>query len=464
MKRSRFRMRKNIYSILWIVILGASVYLLVRYAALSFLGHIGQADSLKERAAIHIFSNVLESGSHIIRYTANNEETYPFPVSLLADEFAVHEFLIDHTPKAVYSNQMDFSFYINSETKLENEKEAKTSDTKKKQVIGYHHINNSFLTMEYILTNGAVFHNLEEAENNSLYLVKKINQQNQLEVGFLEGDIHKQENDYSNDALVRETMTLSDGTLFTLDQLKDIDFLIRNFYIVDGTTRVTDSLFDAEKLLSMDMTLKQDEEAPQILIYHTHSQEAYIDSRKNKIEDSVVGVGAYLASILKEQYGYNVIHDPSTYDLINGVEDRNKAYNYALDGIEKILKENPTIEVVIDIHRDDGKARVTTIDGKESARIMLFNGLSRDSKGPITHLDNPNLQDNLAFSLQLQLKSLEKYPGLFYKNYLKCYRYNLHVRPKSILVELGTDENTLKSAKNAMIYFAEVLDAVLKGK
>ena len=227
-----------------------------------------------------------------------------------------------------------------------------------------------------------------------MYLVEKINQQNQLEVGFLEGDIHKQENDYSKDAVARETMTLSDGTLFTLDQLKDIDFLIRNFYIVDGTTRVTDSLFDAEKLLSMDMTLKQDEEAPQILIYHTHSQEAYIDSRKNKIEDSVVGVGAYLASILKEQYGYNVIHDPSTYDLKNGVEDRNKAYNYALDGIEKILKENPTIEVVIDIHRDDGKARVTTIEGKESARIMLFNGLSRDSKNPITHLDNPNLQDN----------------------------------------------------------------------
>jgi stage II sporulation protein P len=95
---------------------------------------------------------------------------------------------------------------------------------------------------------------------------------------------------------------------------------------------------------------------------------------------------------------------------------------------------------------------------------MLFNGLSRSTSGPLTRLDNPNQQDNLAFSLQLQLKSLEKYPGLFYKNYLKSYRFNLHLRPKSILMELGTYKNTLGSAKNAMEPFAEILDAVLQGK
>jgi stage II sporulation protein P len=95
---------------------------------------------------------------------------------------------------------------------------------------------------------------------------------------------------------------------------------------------------------------------------------------------------------------------------------------------------------------------------------MLFNGLSYNQKGPIARLDNPNLQDNLAFSLQLQLKSLEIYPGFFYRNYLEVYRYNLDVRPKSILVELGTHENSLQSAKNAMEPFAKVLDAVLKGQ
>ena len=95
---------------------------------------------------------------------------------------------------------------------------------------------------------------------------------------------------------------------------------------------------------------------------------------------------------------------------------------------------------------------------------MLFNGLSRDKKGPITYLDNPNLADNLAFSLQLQIKSLEKYPGLFFKNYLKYLRFNLHLRPKALLIELGTENNTLQSAKNSMVYLAEILDDVFKDK
>jgi stage II sporulation protein P len=249
-----------------------------------------------------------------------------------------------------------------------------------------------------------------------------------------------------------------------MDQLKDINFLVRNFYIVDKSTKVTDKLFDAEILLSKDMTIKQKNDAPQILIYHTHSQEAYIDSRPGKEADTVVGVGSYLTKILKEQYGYNVIHDKTPYDIVDGKEDRNVAYTMAEKGLEKILSENPSIEVVIDIHRDDGSARVVEINGEKSAQVMLFNGLSRNQSGPITYLDNPNLQDNLAFSLQLQMKSLNLHPGLFIRNYLRNYRYNMHFRQKSLLMELGTDRNTLESAKNAMKPFAQILDAVLEGK
>ena len=259
-------------------------------------------------------------------------------------------------------------------------------------------------------------------------------------------------------------MNTKQGVEYTLEQMKDINFLVRNFYIVESSTRVTDHLFDAEKLLGKDMTIKQKNEKPQILIYHTHSQEDYIDSRPGVPEDTVVGVGTFLKNILEEQYGYNVIQDKTQYDIKNGKLDRNLAYKYALAGIEKILKENPTIEVVIDLHRDALKKRSTMIDGKEVAQVMLLNGLSRDQNGPLAGLDNPNLQENLAFSLQLQLKSQDKYPGLFYKNYLKPLRFNLHVRPKAILMELGTEENTLQSARNAMVPFAEILDDVLQGK
>jgi stage II sporulation protein P len=112
-----------------------------------------------------------------------------------------------------------------------------------------------------------------------------------------------------------ETMLTNNGTAFTLDQLKDVSFLVRNFYIVDPDTSLVDSLFDSEVMLGKDMTMKQGSDAPQILIYHTHSQEAYVDSREGNPEDTVVGVGTYLTEILEEEYGYNVIHDTTIYDL-----------------------------------------------------------------------------------------------------------------------------------------------------
>lgn len=136
----------------------------------------------------------------------------------------------------------------------------------------------------------------------------------------------------------------------------------------------------------------------------------------------------------------------------------------SIKGLNKILKENPSIEVVIDLHRDSGDSKTTIIDGVETAQIMLFNGLCRDPDGPLPKLENPYLQDNLAFSLQLQLKSMEVNNGLFIKNYLNAYRYNMHVRPKCLLVELGTVGNTLQSAKNAIVPFAEILNRVLMGE
>ncbi len=145
--------------------------------------------------------------------------------------------------------------------------------------------------------------------------------------------------------------------------------------------------------------------------------------------------------------------------------DRNLAYNFAREGVQKILDKNPSIEVIIDLHRDgaDNK-RVAKINGKDTAQIMFFNGLCRNAKGELPNLKNPYIQDNLAFSLQLQLMGREIYPGLMYKNYLQYLRYNQHLRKKSLLIELGTDKNTVEEAMNAMDYLSVVLDEVLKGE
>ncbi len=252
--------------------------------------------------------------------------------------------------------------------------------------------------------------------------------------------------------------------LFPLAQMRDLTYLLNHFYIVDSSTSASAEEFDLDTLLSMDLTIEKQSGSPQILIYHTHGSEGYIDSREGNYEDTVMGVGDYLTEILTEQYGYEVYHDQNVYDRRNGRDNRNYAYTTALPYITEILEENPSIEVVIDLHRDGGAKRVTEIDGEEVAQIMLFNGLCRNANGPLADLENPYLQENLAFSLRLNLIGQSMYPGLMFKIYLKNYRYNMHVSPKALLVELGTNENTLEEAMNAMPYFAQILDQVLNSR
>ena len=137
--------------------------------------------------------------------------------------------------------------------------------------------------------------------------------------------------------------------------------------------------------------------------------------------------------------------------------------------IRKILQQNPS-EVIIDLHRDgieNGKL-LTVINGKPTAKIMLVNGICKTMKNgrltEVSSLPNPYLKDNLAFSLQMQLKGNELYPGLMRKLYIKPYRYSLHMLPKSLLVEVGANTNTLEEAKNAMEPLAKILAEVLNLK
>ncbi len=205
----------------------------------------------------------------------------------------------------------------------------------------------------------------------------------------------------------------------------------------------------------------------QILIYHTHGASEYFkDSRNGVIEDSVVGVGDALTREL-EKLGYGVYHDRTQYDRVNGGIDRSFAYNQSLDGITKIKQKYPDIEVMIDLHRDSvgkGKHTYTTIQGRKTAIVMFFNGMSRTKSGPIAYLKNPNLKGNLAFSLQMKCKAMEYYDGFTKPIYLKGYRYNLHLLSKSLLIELGNENNTVEEAKNAAMPLADVLGKVLSGE
>lgn len=247
-------------------------------------------------------------------------------------------------------------------------------------------------------------------------------------------------------------------------QLADYETLVRNFYAIDANTMAGSDQLSVEKLLGMDMTLPQEGDGPQILIYHTHSQEAFADSVPRDVNTGIVGVGECLTKILTEQYGYRVLHHTGQYD----VETRDNAYSRALPAVEQILAENPSIQVIIDLHRDEVAEEtklVTDIQGRPTARFMFFNGLSRTRKtGDIDYLANENQEANLAFSFQMQLKAAEYYPGLTRRIYLKGYRYNMHLRPRTLLVELGAQNNTVEEAINACDPLAHILDMVLKGE
>ena len=247
-------------------------------------------------------------------------------------------------------------------------------------------------------------------------------------------------------------------------QLADYETLVRNFYAIDANTMAGSDQLSVEKLLGLDMTLPQEGDGPQILIYHTHSQEAFADSVPGDVNTGIVGVGECLTKILTEQYGYRVLHNTGQYD----VETRDNAYSRALPAVEQILAENPSIQVIIDLHRDEVAEEtklVTDIQGRPTARFMFFNGLSRTRKtGDIDYLANENQEANLAFSFQMQLKAAEYYPGLTRRIYLKGYRYNMHLRPRTLLVELGAQTNTVEEAINACDPLAHILDMVLKGE
>lgn len=250
----------------------------------------------------------------------------------------------------------------------------------------------------------------------------------------------------------------------SIDKLRDFEYLLSNFYTVDSSTMIGAEQLNVDDLLGRNMKISREGKEPKILIFHTHSQETFVDSVPGDVSTGIVGIGQYLTELLNAK-GIPTLHDFGVYDIINGKLDRSEAYENAEASIRPILEANPSIEVAIDLHRD-GVAEtthlVTQINGKPTARIMYFNGLSRSrTNGDITYLYNPYIQDNLAFSLQMQLASERMYPGFVRHIYLKAYRYNLHLLPKSLLIEAGAQTNTVEEMKNAMEVLADTLCEVL---
>ena len=230
------------------------------------------------------------------------------------------------------------------------------------------------------------------------------------------------------------------------------------------TKNDTDYTLDIPALLGGANPVKLSSKGVQVLIMHTHGSEAYTPDGKDNYTPTdtdrttdcnynVVRVGDEIAKIL-ESKGISTIHST----VLNDYPQYNGSYDRALEDITAILKENPAIKVVIDVHRDAMISQngtkyktVANINGRSAAQLMFVCGTDQ---GGLTH---QNWKSNLTFQLQLHNKMNTLYPGIMRPLNIRTGRFNQHVTTGSMLLEVGTSGNTLDEALYSAQLFANVL-------
>ncbi len=239
-----------------------------------------------------------------------------------------------------------------------------------------------------------------------------------------------------------------------------------NFFINNKTNL---NLNFKEKL-NNHLSLKvQKNNVPQVLVVHTHTSESYMDkdqgfyykgtnfhSTNNK--RNVVLVGDAICSVM-EKNGIKTIHNSTYHD----VPMYTGSYKRAAQTIEKVLAENPSIKVVLDIHRDtieySNKRKIkptVKVNGRKAAQIMIISGCDTDGT-----LEHPKWQENLKFTLKLQREIETLYPNLTRSLLFMHARYNQHLTIGSTLMEIGTDANTLEEAVYSGILVGTAISRLL---
>lgn len=225
---------------------------------------------------------------------------------------------------------------------------------------------------------------------------------------------------------------------------------------------------DPEALITQPIAFDLTADGPLVLIVHTHATEAYSCAdgdyyttaepyHTDDTQFNVVRVGQALADRLNA-LGIETLHDTTLYDK-EGYYD---AYERTAEGISAQLAAHPSVQMVIDVHRDaiadengDELAVMTTLNGEQAARLLLVMGT--DTAG-LTH---PNWRENLSFALQLQALCEKDAPELFRQMSLRSERYNEHLTPHSVLLEVGAAGNTLRQALRSVEFFADELAELL---
>ncbi len=235
-------------------------------------------------------------------------------------------------------------------------------------------------------------------------------------------------------------------------------------YIKNSSGLTVDIKKELETALSFKMKKTSE---PEVLIVHTHATESYMSEdkgyytaqdtpRNDNDSKNVIAVGEKFAEVLKSG-GINVIHDKTHHDS----PSYNQSYSRAKTTITEYLKKYPSIKVVVDLHRDSiamqgsDKCKPTReVGGKKAAQVMLVVG---SQSGSVT--DFPNWKQNFRLALRFQQTMEAMYPGLARAMLLCSRKYNTNLTTGSLLLEVGTDSNTLEEA----VYSAELAATSLLG-
>ena len=285
----------------------------------------------------------------------------------------------------------------------------------------------------------------------------------------------------NNNTSVPKTNTVNNSVVPEKSLVMDLSPISRNMLpIIDCDLSSEDILIlnnmtgkrpDTESLLYSDYDFGYDPDSndPLVLIVHTHATECYSrdnstyydpQSSTRSTDDSInmLAVGKVFADTLNDA-GISTLHCTVRHDE----ESYRDAYSLAADSIKKYLDAYPSIRYVFDVHRDavmyesGAKARaVTEIGGKEAAQIMLLAGT--DAGGA----DFPEWEKNLSLALKLADKMSNEYPSLMRQVALRGASYNEQYTSGSLLIEIGTDGNTLSQAKYSAKLLGKAIAELIK--
>lgn len=228
---------------------------------------------------------------------------------------------------------------------------------------------------------------------------------------------------------------------------------------------------DLTSLLTQELSWDLTGDEPTVLIFHTHGTEAFMPTADSQYEEfggefrtkderyNMLSIGDELTRLLTEA-GISVIHDRTLHDL----NDYNDSYDNSRVAVQEYLKKYPSIQLVLDIHRDaaeyqDGTQWATsaTVDGKPSAQVMLVVGTNA------TGLNHPNWQTNMALAEKLQVAIHRTCPGVERAINLRGSRFNHDLSPGALIAEIGSAGNTHEEAMRAVPVLAEAILTLVHG-